>query len=253
MNAEIRQNPLDVELRGMLAEILCIAGNLERADAILDSINALDPRAAVGVTLFRQIIRAEQARQQFLELGRLPEFVRRPAGAMELELRAAIALREGDEAETAALLAEAESVRPHLVGVADGTAFDDFRDLDDLSAAHLEVLTATGKYYWIPVAEVNSVEFRKPERRRDFLWRRAALSVADGPEGEVFIPSVYPAGKNGTAARFRLGYETDFVGKDGGPKFGVGLRSFLVGDSSVTVLELGKVEFRATPETSVRQ
>jgi type VI secretion system protein ImpE len=162
-------------------------------------------------------------------------------------LRAAVALRERAEDEAAALLAEAETVRPPVAGFADGNRFDDFRDLDDLSAAHLEVLTATGKYYWIPVADVKSLEFRKAERRRDFIWRRAALSVADGPEGEIYIPSVYPSGKDAVAAHFRLGYETDFVGKEKGPKFGVGLRTFLIGDNAVTILELNRLEFQGQP------
>ena len=247
MNKEVREHPADIDRRGILAELLCISGNLDRADAILDSISTLNPKAGVGVALFRQIIRAEQARQQFRQEGRLPEFVKRPTGAMELELRAAIALREGAETEATSLLAEAETVRPQVPGVADGKPFDDFRDLDDLSAAHLEVLTATGKYYWIPVAEVKSLEFRKAERRRDFIWRRASLSVSDGPEGEVFIPSVYPSGKDSAATHFRLGYETDFVGKENGPKFGVGLRTFLIGDNAVTILELNKLEFQTPP------
>lgn len=248
MNAEVRQHPADVDRRGILAELLCISGNLERADAILDSISTLDPKSSVGVALFRHVIRAEQARQQFLQEGRLPEFTKRPTGAMELELRAAIALREGAEDEAAALLAEAETVRPQVTGSADGKRFDDFRDLDDLTAAHLEVLTATGKYYWIPLADVKSLEFRKPKRRRDFLWRRASVSVADGPEGEIFIPAVYPSAKGGVADHFRLGYETDFVGKENGPKFGVGLRTFLIGDNAVTILELGRLEFEAQPD-----
>lgn len=247
MNAEVRQHPADIDRRGVLAELLCISGNLDRADAILDSISTLDPKFAVGVALVRQIIRAEQARQQFFQEGRLPEFIKRPVGAMELELRAAIALREGAKDEAAALIAEAETVRTPAAGFANDDRFDDFRDLDDLSAAHLEVLTATGKYYWIPVADVKSLEFRKAERRRDFIWRRASLSVADGPEGEIFIPSVYPSGKDGLAAHFRLGYETDFVGKETGPKFGVGLRTFLVGDNAVTILELNRLTFQAQP------
>lgn len=243
MNAEVRQNPTDTNRRAMLVELLCFAGNLERADAVLDSINAVDPGAAVGVAMIRQLVRAEQARQQFYTEGRLPDFVKRPSGAMELELRAAVALREGSSHEVAALLAESESIRPRASGTADGAAFDDFRDLDDLSAAHFEVLTATGKYYWISVESVIGLEFRPPGRRRDLLWRRAAMSVTDGPDGEVFIPAIYPFRTAGAAPRYRLGYATDFEGEGDGPKLGTGLRSFLVGDESRTILELGKVEF----------
>src|SRR5262249_35872991 len=78
MNDEVRKNPSDIDRRGRLAELLCMAGNIDRADTILDAIVSLDAGAAVGVALFRQLVRAEQARQQFYSEGRLPEFLRRP-------------------------------------------------------------------------------------------------------------------------------------------------------------------------------
>ncbi len=243
MNGEVRKNPTDVNRRAVLAELLCFAGNLERADAILAAIDAIDPGTVMGVSLFRQLVRAEQARQQFLSDGRMPEFLKKPDGAVELELRAVVALRAGATAEAAALAAEAESVRPLAPGTADGVSFDDFRDLDDLSAAHFEVLTSTGKYYWIPVASVSAIEFRAPERRRDLLWRRAAMSVIDGPDGEVFMPAIYGSANKDLDPQYRLGHATDFLGGENEPQQGVGLRSFLIGEESRTILELGKIEF----------
>src|SRR5215470_2106737 len=148
MNIEVKNNATSIDKRALLAELLCIAGNLERADVILNAISDLDPGAAVGVAMFRQLVRAEQARQQFFSEGRLPEFHAKPDAVMELELRAAVAVREGSMKEAAELLAERESVRVPVPGTADGNSFDDFRDLDDLSAAHIEVLTTTGKYFW---------------------------------------------------------------------------------------------------------
>jgi protein involved in temperature-dependent protein secretion len=44
-------------------------------------------------------------------------------------------------------------------------------------------------------------------------------------------------------AQYRLGHTTDFAGEDSGPKFGLGLRSFLLGEDSRTILEIGKIEF----------
>lgn len=243
MNAEIRANPKDTNRRAVLVELLCFAGNLERADTVLDAISTVDPGAAVGVAMVRQLVRAEQARQQFYSDGRVPEFVKKPGGAMELELRAAIAQREGASAEAASLLAEAEAIRLRAPGTLDGVAFDDFRDLDDLSAAHFEVLTATGKYYWIPVESITSLEFRPPGRRRDLLWRRAAMAVTEGPDGEVFIPAIYPFRGAAATPRHRLGYATDFLGEETGPKFEIGLRTLLVGEEGRTILELGKLEF----------
>lgn len=241
MNVEVKNNATSIDKRALLAELLCIAGNLERADVILNAISDIDPGAAVGVAMYRQLVRAEQARQQFYTEGRLPEFHAKPDAVMELELRAAVAVRDGSLQEASALLAERETVRTPTPGIADETPFDDFRDLDDLSAAHVEVLTTTGKYFWIPTSSISTIEFRKPEKRRDLLWRRAYLSINEGPDGEVFVPAIY-CSKDATPGH-RLGHMTDFDGGEGGARFGKGLREFLLGDQSRTILELGKIQF----------
>ena len=44
--------------------------------------------------------------------------------------------------------------RPVVAGRRDGTDFADFRDADDLWAGNFEVLTTTGKYFWIPTERV---------------------------------------------------------------------------------------------------
>ena len=244
LNVEVRSNPTAVERRALLAELLCIGGNLERADTILSSIDDVNTGITTGVTKFRQLLRAEQARRQFYADGRIPEFLAKPDALLELELRAAIAVREGSIDDAAALLTAREAARLPVAGVADGIPFDDFRDLDDLSAAHLEVLTATGKYFWIPVSSVTEILFREPATRRDLLWRRAHLCIADGSEAEVFIPAIYVA-KDSSAAH-QLGHLTEFDGERA--TFGKGLRSFLLGDTSRTILELHRIKFRrATP------
>jgi type VI secretion system protein ImpE len=241
MNVEVKNNATSIDKRALLAELLCIAGNLDRADVILNAISDLDPGAVVGVAMFRQLVRAEQARQQFYTDGRLPEFHAKPDAVLELELRAAVAMREGSLQQASALLAERESVRQPAPGVADEMTFDDFRDLDDLNAAHLEVLTTTGKYFWIPTSSIASIEFRKPERRRDLLWRRAHLSINAGPDGEVFMPAIYCS--RSASSAHRLGHVTDYDGSEGGPSFGKGLREFLLGEQAKTILELGKIQF----------
>jgi len=238
LNAEVKKNPTGIDRRAQLAELLCVAGNLERADTVISAVADIDPKAMVGVALFRQLVRAEQARQQFYSVGRLPEFVVKPDALLELELRAAIAAREGALGELATLVAEREAARVPPSGVA---RFDDFRDLDDLSSAHIEVFTSTGKYFWIPISGIESIELRKPESQRDLLWRRALVSVAHGPDGEVFLPSIYVA-KTMTAAQ-RLGHVTEFDDAVDRVALGKGLRTFLVGEESKTIRELGRITF----------
>jgi type VI secretion system protein ImpE len=244
MNGEVKRHVTDVGRRATLAELLCLAGNLERADTILASIDGLDPSTGVGVAMFRQLVRAEQARRQFHFEGRAPEFLRPPDLVTRLELRAAVLMREQASEAVAPLIEQRDAARPAAPGRADGVAFDDFRDLDDLCGGHLEILTSNGKYYWAPIASVVSLEFRKPERRRDLLWPRLHLTIADGPDGEVFMPAIYASSQNTVA--HKLGHATDFVG-DGPPVIGLGLRGFLVGEEMRSIRDLGRIEFIHTP------
>ncbi len=248
LNAEVRNHPTAIDRRAQLAELLCITGNLDRADTVLNAITDIDPGAMVGVALFRQLVRAAQARQQFFSDGRLPEFVVKPDAVIEIELRAAIALREGAWGELAKLIAERDEARMAVAGTADGETFDDFRDLDDLAAAHLEVFTSTGKYFWIPIAAIESIELRKPESQRDLLWRRALVSVADGPDGEVYLPTIYCTSEPSAAQR--LGHVTDFENPTERVSLGRGLRTFLVGEESRSLRELGRVAFAAHATTT---
>jgi type VI secretion system protein ImpE len=238
---DVRQRPTDSRRRTFLCELLCLAGDLERADRQLDAVGHQQPDVMAGVSLFRQVLRAEQARQQFFTDGRPPELLGPPPPALKLLLEASIRVREGQTGEAAELLTRAEEQRPRVAGICDGTAFDDLRDLDDRTASILEVLTSTGKYFWVPMEQVELIEFRPPARPRDLLWRRAHLVVRDGPDGEVFVPTLYAGSQAEPDDCFRLGRATEWRGGDATPTWGVGQRTLLVGDEARPILELKEI------------
>ena len=249
-NAEVRRRPGDLGARVLLAELLLFEGNLERADVILDAAAQADPTSAVVVAEFRQLLRAETARRQLSREGRVPEFLGDPPPALRAILAAYVAVRAGDVVEAARQAAEAEAVRPRVAGmltVAAGgnLAFDDFRDIDDLYAGYFEVLTTTGKYFWVPTERVASIAFHPPRRPRDLAWRRATISVNDGPDGEVYIPAIYDCQQPDLADDYRLGHGTDWVEETGMPVRGIGQRVFLAGDDAHGIMELGELRFGA--------
>lgn len=243
MNAEVKAKPTDTAARAFLAELLCFDGNHQRVDLLLDQIGGLDAGLAVPMALLRQLVRADLARQQFRDEGRLPEFLDAPTPTAKAYLEASILVREGRLKEAAALLAAAEAERPRVAGEHDGKAFEDFRDLDDLSPGIFEVYTSTGKYFWIPVERVIELEFRPPQRPHDLLWRQAFMLVKDGPEGEVYLPAVYAGTAQAEDETLRLGRATHWVGEDGEPVRGVGQRTVLLGDDDLPILQLGKLSF----------
>lgn len=239
----VKKNPMDTSRRALLGDLLCYQGDWERADKQFDAISTQDTQLAIGVGLIRQILRAESARAEFYSVGRAPEVVEEVSPRMQLHLLASIACREANWAEAARLLEEAEAMRPAPRGTCDGQPFSDLRDLDDLTSSFFEVLTSTGKYYWIPFERVQVIEFRKPERPRDLLWRRARMIVNGGPDGEVYLPAVYPSTLQRGDDGLRLGRATDWWQETGGPVRGLGQRMLLVGDEARPFNSLGTIEF----------
>ncbi len=242
----VKKHPADLARRGWLADLLCFQGEWERADKQFDTISTQDTQVAVAIGMIRQLIRAETARSEFYSLGRPPEVISEVSPRLRLHLAASLAFREEKVTEAAQLLAEAEALRPAPKGVCNGQAFDDLRDLDDLSSSFFEVLTSTGKYFWIPFESVQLIEFHKPERPRDLLWRRAHMIVNGGPDGEVFLPAVYPATAQRGDDQLRLGRGTDWWQPATTVSRGLGQRMFLVGDEARTIMSLESLQFDPT-------
>jgi type VI secretion system protein ImpE len=83
--------------------------------------------------------------------------------------------------------------------------------------------------------------FHPPKRPRDLAWRRATMSVRDGPDGEVYLPAIYDSPQS-LSDSYRLGHATDWSGEEM-PMCGIGQRVFLAGDDAHGILELAELRF----------
>lgn len=244
---EVKKSPNDVDKRGFLCELICFTGDLDRIDTHYDLISKQDPKSAVAITLNRQLLRAERARQQVFNEGRVPEFLGEPTPVLKMHLEATILIRTQRLDEAAKLTAQAEVERPKPSGTCDGQRFEDLRDADDLTASFFEVLTSTGKYYWIPIERVAHIEFHPPKRPLQLIWRPAQMIVNDGPDGVVYIPTLYPGSHAESDDQIRLGRATDWKGGNGSPIRGIGRRTYLVGDQDKDILAIGTIDFDEKP------
>ena len=189
--SKVKSAPTDVDARLLLCDLLCFANQLERADRQLDVLVQQDSESGRRESAFTG---SSFARRWPDERSSKSGRAARVHGTMspdvlKLHLRALIALREGAASEAGELAAArpSSSVRPCTVNVM-AQSFEDLRDLDDLTASFLEVLTSTGKYYWVGWERIESLEFRPPKHLRDLLWRPAEMVVRGGPEALVYVP-----------------------------------------------------------------
>lgn len=243
--ADVKKKPTDLACRYMLAQLLCFSGDLERADTHLDAVTAQEPERVVVVAMYRQLIRGELWRRQVFEQRRVPELLADPTPAIKAHLQALVALNEGNISAAVESIREAEEARPSVSGMCNATPFEGLRDLDDRTASFMEVISSNGKYFWIPTEQIESMEFHAPETLFDLVWRRVHMVVRNGPDGEVFIPTLYPGTYKEEAEDLRLGRATDWRGEEDNLLHGVGQRIWLFGEDDKPVMELQEIEFTA--------
>ncbi|WP_406695975.1 type VI secretion system accessory protein TagJ [Singulisphaera sp. Ch08] len=244
LNEEIKANPTDLELRTILFQLHCYAGDLVRAEKQLDVVRTKSTEIAYlnGLRVYQGLLNAERARTQLFEKGERPRFLVMPPESVTLHLDALDRVREGRFDEARGLLDRAATSHEAVRGTADGVEFDDFRDADDILAPVLEVFSTTG-YYWVPWVHVQFLEVPKPITLLDLLWAPAKLATYDGQLGEVYLPSLYPGTSASPDGLLRLGRQTDWIDVGSGIIRGVGRKSFLVGEEVRTLQELGQAQF----------
>jgi type VI secretion system protein ImpE len=243
---DVKKKPTELGPRWRLAEFLCLTGDLDRADKQLETILVQFPPQAAGIAQFRSLLRGELARREIGEQGRVPEFLTEPTESIKASLAALVALRTGDTAEAARQTAAAEEARTPISGTADGQPFDDLRDLDDVLGGVLEMITGAGECAWIPLAHIASIQFAKPGRSRDLLWREASVTLQDGEMLTCFVPMIYSGTHTATNDALKLGRATEWTELAAGLARGSGQRMWLVGEEVKPVLEISEIAFTKT-------
>lgn len=246
--ARVRATPTDAAARSTLAELLCLAGAFDRAEAQLAVVAQQTVDRPVALARMRHLIRAALAREAWFETAAVPALLAEPSAAERAALALALVLRAGDGPATAAALGVAEAARPHLAGTVDGTPFDDIRDVDDRCAWFWEILTHDGHYMWTDLAKVEAIAFTPPQRPIDLLWREARLTLWDGRVADIVVPAQYVDA--GADERQRLAMSTDWRDGPGGAATGVGQRVLLLGEEARPILEITDIRFDRSPAVS---
>jgi type VI secretion system protein ImpE len=241
----VKSNPMDGDQRFFLAELLALDGAWERADRQLDTILQQAKGGAVYPLLFRQLLRAELIRREVLLEGRAPELVTGKDDSIEVQLRLGVADRSGEQQDVPDLIERLGALSDMVSGACDGEPFRGLLDADLRLGLVAEILSATGRYFWIPWARFRSIEFARAERPLDLIWRKASVEIDGGPNGDVYMPVRYVITEQWDDLA-KLGRSTQW--SDGTPEMprGVGQRLLVAGDQDKSILEISRIEITAT-------
>jgi len=207
LNEEVRQAPADAQKRTFLFELLCFAGEYDRAERQLDALSNDNKNVQMGALLYRAALAAERVRHKFFQQG---DYKNHAAAAEQ------------------------------VAGMLNGGAFQTIGDADPRIGSRLEVL-AGGDYLWIPFEQIASIRMQPPKRLRDLLW--APVLLQTGPEckhrdlGEVLVPVIYPGSFRHEDENVRLGRATTWAEQDDS-ELPFGQKLLLVDGEEVPFLEI---------------
>lgn len=238
--AIVKKNPTDTKARFFLAELSAFQGDWDRADRQLDAIVLQSTGTPLLTLLFRQLIRAEIIREQVFTAGRAPELVVELDRECQLQLEMNTALRLNQSEQYSQLRERSKDIQATLNGSCDDQPFTIIQDLDDRFRGVAEILTASGKYFWVPWQNIQSLEFAKPERPMDLVWRKATIAVDGGPDGEVYMPVRYP-NPNAWTDEDKLGRGTQWQEHSEGIVTGMGQRMILIEEEGVPIMEIKRL------------
>jgi type VI secretion system protein ImpE len=220
VSAELRDHPDDAKRRTFLFELLCFAGDFDRAEKHLHLLSEGGPNKEMGALLYRGVLAAERARQE--------TFLKREYPAQPEQL-------------------------PPFTGTLNGQPFESLEDADPRIGARIETFAA-GTYLWIPLAHIASIEIAPPRRLRDLLWIPAMVRTGPGFKGtelgEVLIPALSPLSWRHADDEVRLGRATVWEESEEGEEIPFGQKLWAVDGEEIPLLEVRSVQIAAAPRAS---
>lgn len=207
--ALVRENPADSRLRTFLFELLCFAGDFDRAEKHLHLLGtgSGDKDREVGALLYHAALHAERTRQEMFDKGETP------------------------------IASPAEPVG----GTLNGQPFTTIEDADPRIGPRLEVFAA-GNYMWLPFEHIASIKMEPPRRLRDLLWAPVVLRTGPGFKGielgEVLLPALSPLSFRHADETVRLGRLTVWEDLENGDPVPYGQKTLLVDGEEFPILEL---------------
>lgn len=243
----VKGTPTDGRLRTILFELLCFAGDWDRAEKQLDVIGHQDAKTEIGVLTYRSLIAGEKARRRVFEQGVEPHFVQEPPPYINLQLRALIERQQGLIEAASQTLDDAMTTWPTFRGTINGRPFEEIRDCDDTLGPVLEVFVRD-QYVWLPFEQITRVEFQTPTRLRDTLWVEAKIETREHSLTHVVVPALYVRSTEQSDERVKLGRMTDWLALGNDQFQGIGQRMFWVDGSEESILRIREIHIESTSQ-----
>lgn len=233
----IRANPSDAKLRIFLFQLLCVLGDWKRAITQLKLSAEMDEAATMMAKTYREAIICEVYRDKVFSGEKTPLIFGEPEEWLALLIQAQKLLADGRVDQAADLRAKAFDVAPAMSGTVNGETFEWIADADMRLGPVLEVIV-NGRYFWLPFSQISRLEIDEPTDLRDSVWTAGTLTVANGGEVAVLIPTRYSGTADNGDDVARLARWTMWEDKGQETFVGTGQRVLTTDQSDIALMDV---------------
>ncbi|MBQ5963910.1 type VI secretion system accessory protein TagJ [Massilia sp. ZL223] len=205
----VRKDAADARLRIFLFQLLAVMGQWSRALTQLNVVAELDVAALPMVQTYRPAIQCEALRAEIFAGKRAPVIFGEPQPWLA-QLIDALSYEAAQPERAAQAREQALAAAPASPGSIDGQPFTWLADADMRLGPVLEAIV-NGRYFWIPLCRIASVELEPPSDLRDIVWTAATFTWTNGATTVGLIPTRYSVTPAVADGELLMARRTDWV------------------------------------------
>jgi type VI secretion system protein ImpE len=205
----VRAKPADERARMFLFQLLCVAGEWEKARNQLNTLAKLSAEAQMLAVAYGQAIDAELTRARVFSGQEKPVQLVESAWAEDLA-QAIHHFARGETEQGEEARERAFSAAPDTPGTLDDTRFEWIADADSRFGPSIEAIIS-GKYGIVPFDVIERIESAGAKDLRDTVWYPVQMAFRSGQSVAAMLPARYPGSEACSDVNERLGRSTNWT------------------------------------------
>jgi type VI secretion system protein ImpE len=249
LQGQVKAQPAKAEYRVFLFQLLSVLGQWDRALTQLNVAGELDAATLAMVAMYRQVIACECFREAVFLGQKDPVIFGKPEEWIALLLQALKLSAQGQSLKSQELRSRAFELIPAVSGSIDGTAFEWLADSDARLGPIVEAMVE-GRYLWIPLQCIATINIEKPVDLRDVVWLPAHFTWVNGGESYGIIPARYPLSYKHDDPLLALSRKTVWEDCGNDLFFGLGQKILTTETADYALLDVRTIGFDNLAETA---
>ncbi len=236
-----RNDPANAACRRVLFDLLCVAGQWERAKTQLKVMGELGGDEKI-VRVFGDLLLCESLRAEIFRGKKTPLVMGEPEEWLGWLVKSNEFAAHGEYEAAMELRAKAFDVAEPVPGKINDEPFEWLGDADARLGPVLEVVI-NGQYKWLPLHQVTRIDLSEPSELLDLVWAQANFTWVNGGNAVGFIPVRYPGTEESPDGDMLLARKTDWKTMAEGIQFGIGQRELATDARDIALLDVRTIEF----------